>query len=65
MGTPPWLFYQFLKVGVGAGEEGGGDLHERMTLWFILMCLGIPTPKSINFPFVQNGKLMFFRCPII
>ena len=22
------------------------------------------TPKTINFPFVPNGKLMVFRCPI-
>ena len=26
-----------------------------------LMCLSIGTPKIINFPFVSNGKLMFFR----
>ena len=24
-----------------------------------LMCLNIGTPKSINFPFVPNGNLMF------
>ena len=23
------------------------------------------TPKAINFPFVSNEKLMFFRCPNI
>ena len=23
----------------------------------------ILTPKTINFPFVQNGKLMVFACP--
>ena len=27
--------------------------------------LKIGTPKAINFPFVPNGKLMFFRCPSI
>ena len=26
------------------------------------MCLSIGTPKAINFPFVSNEKLMFFRC---
>ena len=26
-----------------------------------LKCLSIGTPKIINFPFVSNGKLMFFR----
>ena len=27
-----------------------------------LKCLSIGTPKTINFPFVANGKLMVFRC---
>ena len=27
-----------------------------------LKCLSIGTPKTINFPFVSSGKLMFFRC---
>ena len=27
-----------------------------------IKCLSIGTPKTINFPFVSNGKLMFFRC---
>ena len=30
-----------------------------------LKCLSIGTPKTINFPFVSNGKLMIFRCPNI
>ena len=30
-----------------------------------LKCLYIGTPKIINFPFVSNGKLMFFRGPNI
>ena len=41
-------------------------------LWFAyqctlptLKCLSIGTPKTINFPFVSNGKLMVFRCPNI
>ena len=28
-----------------------------------LKCLSIGTPKTINFPFVSSGKLMFFRFP--
>ena len=28
-----------------------------------LKCLSIGTPKTINFPFVPNGKLMVFRYP--
>ena len=27
-----------------------------------LKCLSIGTPKTINCPFVSNGKLMFVRC---
>ena len=30
-----------------------------------LKCLSIGTPKTINFPFVSNGKIMVFRCPNI
>ena len=30
-----------------------------------LKCLSIGTPKIINFPFVSNGKFMFFPCPNI
>ena len=30
-----------------------------------LKCLSIGTPKIINFPFVSNAKLMFFRGPNI
>ena len=30
-----------------------------------LKCLNIGTPKAINFPFVSNEKLMFFKCPNI
>ena len=26
------------------------------------MCFSIVTPKTINFPFVPNGKFMVFRC---
>ena len=29
----------------------------------VLNCLSIGTPKTINFPFVPNGKLMVLRCP--
>ena len=29
---------------------------------YTLKCLSIGTPKTINFPFVSNEKLMIFRC---
>ena len=42
----------------------------NMTKYFVdtgkglsLKMLHIGTPKTINFPFVPNGKLMVFRCP--
>ena len=37
------------------------QLIEKSTL----KCLNIGTPKTINFPFVPNGKLMIFGCPNI
>ena len=30
-----------------------------------LKCLSIGTPKTINFPFVSNGKIMGFKSPNI
>ena len=30
-----------------------------------LKCLSIGTPKTSNFPFDPNGKLIIFRCPKI
>ena len=32
-------------------------------LQITVMCLSIGTPKTINFPFVPNVKLIIFRCP--
>ena len=34
-------------------------------LMFTLKCLDIGAPKTINFPFVPNGKLFIFMCPNI
>ena len=30
-----------------------------------LLCLNIVTPKTVNFPFVPNGKLMVLGVPIL
>ena len=30
-----------------------------------LKCLSIGTPKTVNFPFVPNGKLMVLDVPIV
>ena len=32
---------------------------------YTLKCLNIGTPKTSNFPFVSNGKIIGFRCPNI
>ena len=37
----------------------------QSTVTYPLKCLSIGTPKTINFPFVPNGKLIDFRCPNI
>ena len=53
MARLPWMFELVLKF-----------LGKKSQNW-TLKCLSIGTPKSINFPFVPNGKLMDFRCPNI
>ena len=42
-----------------------GRLKHQNFIGLTLKCLSIGTPKAINFPFVSNEKLMFFRCPSI
>ena len=39
--------------------------HDGTRACIILKCLSIGTPKTINFPFAANGKLMVFMCPNI
>ena len=34
-------------------------------LEYTVICLSIGTPKTINFPFVPNGKFIVLRCPKI
>ena len=43
-----------------------GPNHTRPLGLMILTikCLSIRTLKTINFPFVSNGKLIDFRCPM-
>ena len=38
------------------------DVGHILCVSFFPFCIG--TPKTINFSFVSNGKLMVFRCPI-
>ena len=39
-------------------QNESSSSQDRITL----KCLSIGTPKTINFPFVPNGKLIGFRC---
>ena len=39
--------------------------HEYKEYSITLKCLSIGTPKAINFPFVSNEILMFFKGPCI
>ena len=34
-------------------------------IYSTLKCLSIGTLKTIDIPYIPNGKLMFFRCPSI
>ena len=43
----------------------GKSIAELQIRWVTLTCISIGTPKTINFPFVSNGKLMIFMCPNI
>ena len=43
-------------------ESGALPIALRGPAINTLMCLSIGRPKTINFPFVPNGKLMDFRC---
>ena len=41
------------------------ELQIKGRIMDTLKCLSIGTPKAINFPFVSNEKLKFFRCSSI
>ena len=36
--------------------------NDKILNHYTLKCLSIGTPKTINFPFVSDEKLMIFRC---
>ena len=40
-------------------------MFSKVTISNSLKCLSIGTHKTINFPFVSNGKLIVFMCPNI
>ena len=46
---------------VSSASEWLAQVSKKSTL----KCLSSETPKTINFPFVPNGKFMIFRCPNI
>ena len=49
----------------GKSEFISSDAMSKLRQVNTLKCLSIGTPKTINFPFVSNEKLIFFRCPSI
>ena len=50
-----FIFYHFK-------DQRSNKLNLQTTDPDTLKCLSIGTPKTINFPFVSNEKLMIFRC---
>ena len=54
---------EFLREGVQM--RGHSICFQEEIRQFTLKCLNFGTPKTINFPFVPNGKLTVFRCPNI
>ena len=65
-----WLFMHFYyKLAaifwVGATQPDFFSSRLVFPVCDTLKCLSIGTPKAINFSFVSNEKLMFFRCPSI
>ena len=45
-------------------EQSHLGLHSLLKYIYTLKCLCIGTPKTINFPFVPNGKLIVLGVPI-
>ena len=67
-GGPCCLFrYSFVHLCfiLALKDDGLFHAHISRSKSSTLMCSGIGTPKTINFPFVPNGKLIVFRCPNI
>ena len=56
-----WVLDRLFQPLIVLGKSGNLYLSVEITL----KCLSIGTPKTINFPFVSNEKLMIFRCPDI
>ena len=65
-GTMTSLRLEGNTVGVDAAEAIAEALAKHPEFQVNTQkCLSIGTPKAINFPFVSNEKLMFFRSPSI
>ena len=65
-GTTPATTQASTAFNFGASKPTGfGASSKCAVLPYTLKCLSIGTHKNIDFPFVPNGKLMFFRYPSI
>ena len=56
------FFYRFVFA---LNYQTSNKIYLNNGIYGTLKCLSIGTLKAINFPFVSNEKLMFFRCPRI
>ena len=54
-----------VKTPSSFGRSECNRVKEMLNFHIILKCFSFGTPKTINFPFVPNGKLIDFRCPNI
>ena len=60
-----WLQILFSTLHHIYSDMSKGAFLPPIKSLYTLKCLSIGTPKAINFPFVSNEKLKFFRCPSI
>ena len=68
LGAASEIIFNILSSSYQCNFIGISFLPEKIFLLMTentLKCLSIGTPKTINFPFASNGKLMVFRCPNI
>ena len=56
------VFAEKLGITVSSSDPKVIITDLKVSLLCTLKCLSIGTPNAINFPFVSNEKLVFFRC---
>ena len=65
---PGGAYYGFVPLRLPGEHRYENEISKKVKiairLWITLMCLNIGIPKTINFPFVPNGKIMVLGVPI-